>query len=170
MPNADVKNALDRARNLFLGRPSAAKKKNAFAKATWAGGLRCEVNGPENEAATTDMPAPLGGQGGGANPGWLLRAAMASCTATAIAMKAATAGIELERLEVEVNSETDARGLVGIEDVPTNLDQITMRISISASNATKYDLLELAKSGNAISPVSATLQQISTVKTEVQVV
>ena len=39
----------------------------------------------------TDMPGELGGTGDQVTPGWLLRAGLASCTATRIAMSAAAA-------------------------------------------------------------------------------
>ena len=84
------------------------------------------------KVAITDMPQPMGGQGGGANPGWLLRAGMASCTATVIAMRAALLGIELRTLEVSVESESDARGLVGIPEVSSALGDMRMAITIGA--------------------------------------
>lgn len=98
----------------------------------WRDGLSCEVSGPAAEHAITDMPQPMGGQGAGANPGWLLRAGIASCAATAIAMRAAMTGIALRTLEVTVESESDARGLVGIPDASTALDKLRMSVRIGA--------------------------------------
>ena len=59
------------------------------------------------------------GCGGGAaapTPGWLVRAALASCAATTIAMRAAELDIALTRLEVTAESETDMRGLLDVSD------------------------------------------------------
>ena len=56
------------------------------------------MTGSHGETVITDMPTAMGGDGAGPNPGWLLRASMASCTATAIAMRAARLGITLSRL------------------------------------------------------------------------
>ena len=114
MSNLQARDALERAQRVFLDKPAAARKPNAMATAVWRDGLRCEIAGPGGEKAVTDMPEPMGGKGAGSNPGWLLRAGMASCAATVIAMKAAMRGIELKTLEVSVQSESDARGLVGI--------------------------------------------------------
>ena len=81
------------------------------------GGLRCRVKGPSGEL-TTDMATALGGGGSAPSPGWLLRAALASCDATIVAMEAARAGIELTDLTVTVVSESDNRGVFGVGDAP----------------------------------------------------
>ncbi|MEO8486640.1 MAG: OsmC family protein [Betaproteobacteria bacterium] len=52
------------------------------------------------------MPAELGGNGDRVSPGWLFRAGIASCAATAIAMRAAAEGIGIEDLEATVESPT----------------------------------------------------------------
>ena len=66
--------------------------------------------GPLGEnGAITDMPEPMGGKAAGSNPGWLLRAGMASCAATAIAMRAAMQGIALTTLEVKVRKRIRTR-------------------------------------------------------------
>jgi uncharacterized OsmC-like protein len=53
----------------------------------------------------------MGGAAAGPNPGWLLRSALASCSATVIAMRAASLGMALESLEVTVETDSDLRGL-----------------------------------------------------------
>lgn len=170
MSNLSARAALERARRLFLEKPAAAKKPNAMATAVWRDGLRCEVAGPAGEKVSTDMPEPMGGGGAACNPGWLLRAGMASCTATAIAMRAAMAGIELRLLEVNVQSESDARGLVGIDGVPTALGGMRMSIRIGADGVDEATLRELATWGESTSPVSCTLRERPPVALEVSVV
>jgi uncharacterized OsmC-like protein len=132
--------------------------------------LRCEVSGPAGEKAVTDMPEPMGGGASGSNPGWLLRASMASCTATVIAMRAAMLGIELRSLEVTVQSESDARGLVGIPDVPTALSGMRISIKIGADGVDESKLRDLATWSEAHSPVSCTLRERPPVAVEVSVV
>jgi len=170
MSNLSAKASLERAQRLFLEKPAAAKRPNTTATAVWRDGLLCEVAGPGNERATTDMPEPMGGSGVGSNPGWLLRAGIASCAATAIAMRAAVLGIELRALEVNVESESDARGLVGIPDVSTALGNLRMSIKIGADGASAETLRELAQWGEANSPVSCTLRDRPTVAVDVSVV
>lgn len=170
MSNLRAKESLDRAHRLFLERPAAAKRPNTTATAVWRDGLMCEIAGPAGEKATSDMPEPMGGGGGGPNPGWLLRAGIASCAATAIAMRAAMLGIALRTLEVNVESESDARGLVGIPDVPTTLGNLRMSIRIGADGADDATLRDLAAWGEANSPVSCTLRDRPAVAVNVSVV
>jgi uncharacterized OsmC-like protein len=170
LSNLQARDALERAQRVFLDKPAAGRKPNAMATAVWHDGLRCEIAGPGSERAITDMPQPMGGQGGGANPGWLLRAGMASCTATVIAMRAALLGIELRTLEVSVESESDARGLVGIPEVSSALGDMRMAITIGADGVDAARLRELAAWGEAHSPVSCTLRASPPIAIEISVV
>jgi uncharacterized OsmC-like protein len=170
MPNLRAREAMERAHQLFLRRPSAGLKPNASATATWRDGLRCEIAGPSGEQAVTDMAPPMGGEGTGPNPGWLLRAAMAACSATAIAMFAARRGIALTSLEVSVHSESDARGLVGFDGVSTALTGMRMSIRICAENVPEEELRDLVEAGHSRSPVGCTMQEASPVALDVTVV
>jgi len=158
MSNIDVRNAIERAKLVFAERPAAARKANASATALLIGGLRCEITGPGGEHATTDMPEPMGGAASGPNPGWFLRASMASCAATAIAMRAAVLGIAIDRLEVCVHSESDARGLLGMGEISPALSNMRMEVKIGAKGATVQQLEELVEWAEAHSPVSCTLR------------
>jgi uncharacterized OsmC-like protein len=116
------------------------------------------------------MPEPMGGNGAGSNPGWLLRAAMASCTGTALAMQAATRGIELKSLEVSVESESDVRGLVGIGGVPTSLSGLRMTIKLGADNVPESQLRELAEWAATESVVSKTLRDRPPVAVDISLI
>jgi uncharacterized OsmC-like protein len=112
----------------------------------------------------------MGGDQSAPNPGWLLRASMASCVATNIAMHAAMRGIELSTLEVSVESETDARGMVGISGVSTALMGMRLSIRIGAKDVSQEQLRELAELGEASSAVGSTLRERPLVAVEVSVV
>lgn len=73
-------------------------------------------------------------------------------------MRAAASGIALKTLEVKVESESDARGLVGIPDVPTALGNLRMSVRIGAEGADQAQLRELVAWGEAHSPVNCTLR------------
>jgi uncharacterized OsmC-like protein len=169
MSNLRAREPLERARQIFLERPAAAKKATS-ATALWRDGLRCDISGPAGEKASSDMPRPMGGEGSAPNPGWLLRASMAACTATAIAMQAARLGVELKSLEVRVESESDARGFVGIDGVSTAMSAMRMAIRIGADGVSEAQLREMAEQGNAISAVGATLRERPPVALEIEVV
>ena len=106
--------ALGRTARLLRRRPTAGLHDDAPATARWHGGTRICTRHADGHESWTDMPPGLGGSQGGPTPGWLLRAGVASCTATVIAMTAAMEGIELEALEVEVHSRSDTRGVLGL--------------------------------------------------------
>ena len=168
MSNREVRVSLERAQRLFRDRPAAAKK-SVSAIAIWRAGLACEISGPEGQCVVTDMAKPLGGGDSGPSPGWLLRASLASCTATAIAMRAALLGIELRQLEVIVHADTDVRGAVGIDDVSLALSGMRMAIKAAADNTAEGKLRDVVEWGATQSTVSATLSQGRRVATEVTI-
>lgn len=55
------------------------------------------------------MATSVGGTGSAPSPGWLLRAAVASCVTTLIAMRAATLDVALDSLAVTVDSESTSK-------------------------------------------------------------
>ena len=59
------------------------------------------------------MAESVGGGASAPTPGWLLRSALAACDATLVAMEAARDGVDLTELEVNVESESDFRGVLG---------------------------------------------------------
>ena len=79
-------------------------------------GLRCEIEeGPWRLAA--DMPRKIGGEETGPTPGVLGRAALASCLVIGVSAWSARLGIELGAVEVEVETDFDARGELGMGEV-----------------------------------------------------
>lgn len=112
---ADVKAALERAVAYLSQHPDEASYVDSEAKATLEKGLRVRVEGPGNLSMITDMPESVGGGNAGPSPGWVFRAALAACEATLIAMQAAREGISLEALTVTVDSDSDDRGILGMD-------------------------------------------------------
>jgi uncharacterized OsmC-like protein len=102
----------------------------------------------------------VGGTGTAPSPGWLLRAAEASCVATLIAMRAAVLGISLDDLEVSVDSESDDRGLLGIDDsVPAGPLSGRVQVRLTAQGVDAATLDELAHWGVAHCPVCDALER-----------
>jgi uncharacterized OsmC-like protein len=168
MTYPNIREALERAQRLFRERPSAAIKSTP-ANAVWQNGLACEISGPEGQRVMTDMAKPLGGGDAGPSPGWLLRASLASCTATAIAMRAFMRGIELRELEVIVHADTDVRGAVGIDGISLALSGMRMAVKIGSDDAAEAQLREIVEWAASHSTVAATLHEGRTVVTEVTV-
>ena len=166
----DIRGSLGAAVEYLSAHPDEARYTDSPATAVLEEGLRVKVTGSEGHTVTTDMPPSVGGGGEGPSAGWLLRAALASCEATLIAMRAAQAGIELSHLEVTVDSESDDRGILGIdESVPAGPLSIRLAIRIGAGRGAPADRLEeIARCGVAHCPVSEAAGRVVPVRLEIE--
>ena len=132
MGEADIATAIASARSYLTANPKEARYRDAAATATIEDGLRVRVTGPDGSSLVTDMVAGVGGGSSAPSPGWMFRAAYASCVATLIAMHVAEEGWALSALEVSVDSESDDRGILGISpDVPAG--PLSVRVAVVAS-------------------------------------
>jgi uncharacterized OsmC-like protein len=130
------------------------------ATAVMEDGLRSRVEGGDGWVVATDMPAAVGGSASAPSPAWLLRAAWASCAATAIAMRAAELGITLIILEVSAESETDMRGLLAAGDgVPPGPQRARLRVRIASDDQDPSRLRELVEWADQHSPVGDALRR-----------
>lgn len=153
-----IKQAIEALGAAIAAEPAKAGAKGTPATARLAEGLRCEVAGPRNERMLTDMPRAMGGEASAPNPGWYLRGAIASCAATVIAMRAAKLGIALSTLEVTVESDSDLRGILGLDDsVRAGQSAVRMKVRISG-DAAPQALRELVQWADEHSPVGCTLR------------
>src|SRR5262245_11661569 len=131
MGDVGVREAIDRLGAAIKAEPAKAKAKNVPATARLTEGLKFEVTGPNKERVVTDMPPPMGGGATAPNPSWFLRAGMASCAATVIAMRAAKLDIALSELEVTVESDSDLRGILGLDEkVSAGLNPMRTKVRI----------------------------------------
>ena len=74
-----IRAALEAAASHYAANPADARSIDSVATATLRDGLVVQVEAPSGERITTDMVASVGGTGTAPSPGWLLRAAEASC-------------------------------------------------------------------------------------------
>ena len=114
--SSHISRSIEVARHHLAAHPEAARYTDFAASAVVEDGLRCRVDGARGETIYTDMTAAVGGGSSAPSPGWLTRAGHASCEATLISMRAAELGIRLQRVEVLVDSESDARGILAVDD------------------------------------------------------
>ena len=135
--------------------PHDAKSTSPPVTAVMEEGLRCRATGPDGQLIVTDMPQAVGGGGTAPSPGWLARAAIASCDATRIALRAAELGIALNALEVIMDSVDDDRGLFGIDkSVRAGSLSIRTRVSIGAAGVDEQVLREIVEYAVLHSPVA----------------
>ena len=171
MPIDHVQKSIEGAINYLREHPQEARYTDTVAKATWEGGLRFRAEGPGGAAVVSDMPKGVGGEGSAPSPGWLMRAALATCDATLIAMRAAQEGVELTTLEVSVDSESDDRGLLGMDNtVHAGPLSMRTRIRIGAEGVSEQKLRQIVRWAEAHSPVADAICRAVTGNTEVETV
>lgn len=162
-----VQRSLAQVAGHFAEHPQAALSRDTPAVAVLEGGLRCRATGPAGASVVSDMPAAVGGDGSAPSPGWLLRAALANCDATVIAMRAAQMGIALDRLEVTVGSDSDDRGLLGLaESSPAGPLAMQVQVRLSARGASRDQLQAIVHWAERHSPVSDAVRRTIPVTTE----
>lgn len=162
-----IRSAIETASDQLTEHPEAAVATDAAATAVREEGLRFRVEGPKGDVIT-DMSETVGGGATAPTPGWLMRAALASCDATAVAMEAARDGIELTDLTVTVESETDFRGVLGIDDsVSPGPLAVRVRIQLAADNATEDHLREIVRRAESRSPVGDAVTRAVSMTTEI---
>jgi uncharacterized OsmC-like protein len=140
-----IRDALTAASEYLSAHPDEAHYTDSLATATIEDGLRVRVRGPGTESLTSDMPASVGGGASAPSAGWYLRAAEASCVATLVAMRAAQLEMVLEGIEVTVDSQSDDRGILGIDDaIVAGPLSTRVAITIKAPGAAPEQLEALA--------------------------
>ena len=124
-----IRAAIESASTYLTEHPDEAAYTDSLASATLGEGLRVAVRTPTGGTLETDMTTGIGGRGEHPSPGWLLRAAAASCVATLAAMRAAQLGVEGLTCEVDVDSRSDDRGILGLaDDIPAG--PLSMRVAV----------------------------------------
>jgi uncharacterized OsmC-like protein len=165
----DIHDAIEEAVRYLSEHSEEARYTDSAATAVLEEGLRCRVTGPRNEELVTDMPGSVGGTGTAPSPGWLFRGALASCTATLIAMEAARRDIALQKLEVTVDSESDDRGILGMDDaVPPGPLAIRVHVRLAAENVNGQALVEVARWGDRLCPVGDAVRRSVPARLEVE--
>jgi uncharacterized OsmC-like protein len=166
-----VREAIEHLSAAISADPMKARPNNVPATARLTEGLRCELTGRYNERLVTDMAPAMDGTATGPNPGWLLRGAIASCTATVIAMRAARLGVALSNLEVTVETDSDLRGILGLdENVSAGHGPVRMKVKIGAPTVSAEVLREIVTWADRHSPVTCTVRQAPECSLEIQVV
>jgi uncharacterized OsmC-like protein len=171
MTTEAIRTAIQGASAYLTQHPDEARSTDSAAVATLVDGLVVRVTGPNDASVTTDMVPSVGGTASAPSPGWLLRAAEASCVVSLIAMRAAVLGIDLDSLEVTVDSESDDRGLLGIaDDVPAGPLSGRVSVRLTAAGVEPATLEEIAHWGVKHCPVCDALEREVPVTTQVTTV
>jgi len=150
-----IRMAVEGASAYLAEHPDEARYTDSLATATVTDGLRVRVTGSAGERLETDMPGAVGGAGSSASPGWFFRASLAACVASVAAMRAAQVGLEEFRCEVDADSESDDRGILGLDpSIPAGPLSVRIAIRLAARGASDDDLEAVATWAVEHCPVS----------------
>ncbi len=164
-----IRESIERAVGYLAAHPDEARYTDSVALARLGDSLSVRVDGPNGERIDTDMPQGIGGKAENPTPGWLFRAALASCVATTVGMEAAREGVTLDALDVEVDSESDDRGILGMDEaVPPGPLTTRIRIRVRSEGIDPDRLRRVVEVGVGRCPVCDATKRAVTVTTEIE--
>ncbi len=152
------------------------------ASSTWQAGThnRGEISGfthagREDQTRTTpfvldgDEPPVLLGENHGPNAVELLLQALAFCYAVGFVANAAAQGIEIDRMDYEIEGDFDVRAFLGLDGPRPGFTAIRATGRVSSPNATHEQLEQLCQAVQDTSPVRDSLANPVPVETTLEV-
>jgi uncharacterized OsmC-like protein len=162
--------AIERLIGYLATHPEECRRVDQPATAILQEDLRCRVTALDGQSIDTDMAVGLGGGGTAPSPGWFFRASIAACNATTIAMRAARLGIALNRLEITVHSESDRRGLLGMDEfVAPGPLRMNVGVKLGAEGIDPAKLREIVCWAHGHSPMTDAIARAVETKVDVHV-
>lgn len=131
-------------------------------------GTTCKIEG-SGWNLTADIGAEAGGNNAGPNPGVFERAALGSCLAIGISQWAAVLEVPIKNLKVVVETDFDARGMLGVENKPPGFTAIRYKISVE-SPASKTELRKVIEKAEKHSPVRDDFNRSIPIEREVEII
>lgn len=117
-----------------------------------------------------DEPPVLLGQNNGPNAVELLLQALGFCYAVGYVANAAARGIEIERMDYEIEGDFDVRPFLGLDGARPGFTTIRAKGTVSSPNATPEQLRELCQYVQDTSPVRDCLANSVPVQTSLEIV
>lgn len=161
-----IKEAYERNRRAVELRPQKGKG-TAVTKVRLYDGTTCEVQHKE-WTLKVDVGKSEGGNDAGPGPGILERGALGSCLAMAYSQQAAIMGVPVDRIEVDVESDFDARGMLGIDDRPPGFEKLRYNVYIE-SPASENDVQKVINKADKFSPVLDDFKRAIPIEREVTI-
>jgi uncharacterized OsmC-like protein len=156
-----IQEAVQGVIEFYAKNPDKALSQDKEAVAIIEEGLRTRATGPGGQILVCDMPKGLGGGATAPSPGWTMRASLANCEAIMIALRAAQLGVKLKTLEVRVDSVSDDRGMLGMDDtIPAGPLNMRVSIRIAADGVPSEKLHEIVEWAGKHSPVGEPLARV----------
>jgi uncharacterized OsmC-like protein len=164
-----IAEAVANASRYLTEHPDEARYRDSPAVAHLVEGLTVEIRGADGATLQTDMPKGIGGTATAPSPGWMLRAAMASCVASLISIRAAALGFELSSVVVSVDSESDDRGILGLdESIPAGPLSTRIEVAVSAPGRGAEEVDSLVRWAVHHCPVSDAIKRAVPVEVAIE--
>ena len=161
----EIKAALERATKTITLKPSVGQRVYVNT-AVVENGLACRV-AEKNHVLLADLPPSMGGEDCGPSPGILLRAALSSCVAIGIKIWAARKDVAVDRVEVRVETNVDARGQFGVsEDIAPGFEAVRMHIGVD-SPADPDVLGDIIETSLRFSPLMDVFRKAQAIETQI---
>jgi uncharacterized OsmC-like protein len=146
-----IRSAYSRVCKTLTQRPAFGQG-TGISKVTVTNGLTCEIR-EGDWTFTADMPEQAGGNGAGPTPGVYGRGALGSCLAIGYMMQAASMGIPIAGLEVEIQADFDDGALFGTAspDVPPGYLEVRYSVTID-SEAPEDAIMQMLDNADKHSP------------------
>ena len=163
MSQEQIKAALERATRTVTEKPSVGQRVSVNT-AVVENGLTCRVQ-EKHHVLTADLPPSMGGEDAGPAPGMLLRGALSSCVAMGVKMWAARRDVAIDRVEVRVETDVDARGQFGVaEEISPGFEGVRMHIHVEslAGEDVLRDIIEMSLRYSPLMDVFRKAQAIET--------
>ncbi|MFW5973209.1 MAG: OsmC family protein [Bacteroidota bacterium] len=167
MENAQrLRAAFERTARALTLKPSVGQY-TAVTKIRVRDGTTCEIEYGDWRF-TSDIGKAQGGNDAGPGPGILERAALGSCLAIGYATWASVLDVPIEQIEVDIESEVDARGSFGVTDDPPGFRALRYRVHLQSS-APEADILRVLDEADAHSPVLDDFRRPLPIEREVRI-
>lgn len=165
-----IANAVKEAEAYFAQQTGPQPDSPATATMTEEDGLRCSIT-DGRFTIYTDMPTGIGGTATANSPGWHLRAALASCDATLLKIRAARLGVVLDFIQVRVEASSDGRGmLLDDNNISAGSSEMKTIFRVGSKTATPEQIQELVHWVEQHTPVGADIVQAVNLKSEIEIV
>lgn len=161
-----IKEAFERNQKAVKMRPSLAKN-TVTTKVRLYDGTTCQVQ-HKHWKFKVDIGKTEGGNDAGPGPGILERGALGSCLAIGYSQRAAVLGIPIRTIEVDVESDFDARGMLYLSDRPPGFDALRYKVYIE-SPAPEEEIRQLIEDSDQYSPVLDDFRRAIPVEREITI-
>jgi uncharacterized OsmC-like protein len=163
----EIRGRLERNAKAVALRPAVGQH-TGRTKVRLTPGLSCEVTDGA-WTLTTGVGENSGGTNAGPSPGVLGRGALGSCLAFGYAMWAARLGVRIDSLEVDVETDYDTRGELGVsDDVVPGYTQVRYAVSVT-SDAPESEVMRVLDVADKYSPYRDVFARANDLKREVRV-